>query len=339
MSGGRFEVRMKELDVNFFPVDMSRQLTFKPIRQIKNIILQNKIDIVHSQGARADFFARLSGKIADSPHIICTVAMPVEGFNVIALKKILYRFLDQISGRYVERFIVVSDSLKTLLTEGRGVPLERVVRIYNGIEADQYHPHMKETDLRNQWSIPSEAPLIGAIGRMVWQKGFEYLIKAAPEVLQVSPEAKFLLVGEGPLRTHLEQLVQELNLQDKVIFPGFRANIKNFLSIIDIMVVPSLLEGFPMITLEAMAMTKPIVASRIPGIVEQISHGTEGILVPPRNPKALVTAVLTLLQNKGLASKLSIAARGRVQNDFSVDRMIRDTANLYISLLERNNSF
>lgn len=338
MSGGRFEVRMKELGIKFFPVDMTRQLTFKPIRQLNNIIRQNKIDIVHSQGARADFFTRVSGKISDSPHILCTVAMPVEGFNVGLLKKISYRLLEKISGRYVDRFIVVSDSLKTLLTKGRGIPLQRVVKIYNGIAVDEYHPSMKETGLRNQWSIPSDVPLVGAIGRMVWQKGFEYLVKAVPEILQVAPEAKFLLIGEGPLRIHLEQSVQKSNLQDTIIFPGFQTNIKSFLSIIDIMVIPSIIEGFPMITLEAMAMKKPIVATRIPGIIEQISHGTEGILVSPRNPKELVTGILTLLQNRELASKLSIAARSRVKTDFTLEKMIRHTANLYNSLLQRNDN-
>jgi glycosyltransferase involved in cell wall biosynthesis len=167
MSGGRFEVRTKELGIKFFPLDMTRQLTFKPIRQIRNIIRQNKIDIVHSQGARADFFARLSGKIADSPHILCTLAMPVEGFDVGFLRKKIYRFADQISERYVDRFIVVSESLRKTLTADRGIPPQKIVRIYNGIELDKFRPDQKQVELRKHWGIPPEVPLIGAIGRLV----------------------------------------------------------------------------------------------------------------------------------------------------------------------------
>ena len=116
--------------------------------------------------------------------------MPVEGFDVGPIRKWIYRLLDQLSGHFVERFIVVSNSLKKTLIEERRIPHRRVVRIYKGIEVEQYHPDFKENASRNQWGIPPAAPLIGAIGRMVWQKGFKYLILAVPEILEVVPEVK-----------------------------------------------------------------------------------------------------------------------------------------------------
>jgi glycosyltransferase involved in cell wall biosynthesis len=230
-TNGLFTSELNRLEIEVFSVDMSRQLTLKPIRQIKKIIRNNEIDLVHSQGARADFFARSAGRIANAPHILCTVAMPVEGFEVGPLRKTIYRFMDRLSERYVEKFIVVSESLKNTLIKGRGIPPHRVVRIYNGIELDKYNPKLKKTSFRNNWGIPPAVPIVGAIGRMVWQKGFEFLIKAIPDIVQVTPDTRFLLVGDGPLRPNLENLARKLNVYDRIIFTGFRSDIPDLLSI------------------------------------------------------------------------------------------------------------
>jgi glycosyltransferase involved in cell wall biosynthesis len=336
MPGGRFQQGVEDLGLSIFPVDMSRQLAWKPIRQLRDIIRKKKIDLIHSQGARADFYARVAGKMAGVTKIICTVAMPVKGFDVGLMRKGIYRLLDQLSGHFVQRFIVVSDSLKKTLIENHRVPHQRVVRIYNGIEVDQYHPDSKENASRNQWAIPPAAPLIGAIGRMVWQKGFKYLIRAVPEILEIVPEARFLIVGDGPLRSNLQGLVNKLGVCDKITLTGFRSDIQNLISTFDILVVPSLAEGFPMITLEAMAMSKPLVATQIQGIIEQISDGVEGILVPPKAPKALGTAVLSLLQDRKLASRLGAAARSKVEACFSVEKMVEETEKVYLSVLKAN---
>jgi glycosyltransferase involved in cell wall biosynthesis len=309
--GGEFEGRLRELDIQFFSVNMGRRLSWKPVTQLRDIIRQNKIALVHSQGARADFFARVAGRIANAPHILCTLAMPVEGFDVGFLRKKIYRLADQISARYVERFIVVSDSLRTTLIEGRGISSQLVVRIYNGIELHQYHPDLKETSLRNNWGIPPSAPLVGAIGRMVWQKGFEFLIHAIPEIISDIHDVRFLFVGDGPLKSDLERLVRQLDISHKVIFAGFRPDISR-----------------------AMAMAKPIVATRINGIEEQISDGEEGLLVPPQSTKTLSAAVLELIQNNELASRLGTAARRKVETYFSVERMVGETEKVYLFALE-----
>jgi glycosyltransferase involved in cell wall biosynthesis len=313
---------------------MSRQLTLKPIRQIKKIIRNNEIDLVHSQGARADFFARSAGRIANAPHILCTIAMPVEGFEVGPLRKTIYRFMDRLSERYVEKFIAVSESLRNALIKGRGIIPHRVVRIYNGIELDKYNPKLKETSFRNNWGIPPAVPIVGAIGRMVWQKGFEFLIKAIPDIVGVTPNARFLLVGDGPLRPDLENLARKLNVYDRIIFTGFRSDIPDLLSTMDVLAVPSLLEGFPMITLEAMALATPVVATQINGITEQIVDGKEGVLIPPRNTDALASAVKQLITDRELSARLGTAARKRVESSFSVEKMVRETEKVYSSLLK-----
>jgi glycosyltransferase involved in cell wall biosynthesis len=337
MSGGIFEYELKQLGIKFYPVNMSRRLSLKPIRQIKEIIRNNKIDLLHSQGPRADFFARIAGRIAGVPHILCTVAMPVEGFDVGLLQKKIYRFIDQLTERYVERFIVVSDSLRQMLMERRGISAHQVVRVYNGIELSEYRPNGKEvrsqkSEVRREFGLSTDAPVIGAIGRMVWQKGFEYLIECVPEIVKTYPDAKILIVGDGPLRERLEALSEELRVRDNLIFTGFRSDIQDILSAIDILVVPSLLEGFPMVTLEAMAMAKPIVATNIDGITEQITDGVNGILVPPKDPSALAKAIIKVINDKELARSMGLAARKKVKQEFSVEKMVAETEKVYQSL-------
>ena len=120
-----------------------------------------------------------------------------------------------------------------------------------------------------------------------------------------------------------------------MIFTGFRSNIKEILSAINILVIPSLLEDFPMIILEAMAMAmaKPIIATNIDGITEQITDGVNGILVPPKDPSALANAVMRVLNDKEFARTMGLAARKKVEQEFSVEKMITETEKVYLSLL------
>jgi glycosyltransferase involved in cell wall biosynthesis len=338
MPGGTFAQKVSELGIHFHPVDMSRQLSLKPIFQLKNIFSTESIDLIHSQGARADFFARVAGRLAGAPHIICTIAAPVERFDVPAIRKTIYRLLDRLTEHYVERFIVVSNTLKQNLTKLRGINSRKVIKIYNGIELKQYRPQIQLPDLRHEFGISRDAPLIAFIGRMVWEKGLEYFIQSIPIINQRAPNARFLLVGDGPLRQQAELLVQSLDIEKKVTFTGFRSDISRVLATIDILVIPSLFEGFPMITLEAMAMAKAIVATNIPGITEQISNGEEGILVPSRNPEALAVAILRLVQDSNLSVSIGSKAQQKVENCFSIEKMIRETKNIYQSLLKSSSN-
>ena len=230
---------------------------------------------------------------------------------------------------------MVSHALHEHLSKNRRIAGNRIALIYNGVELDTLNDSREKTvTIRKELNISPDSPLIAAVGRMVWQKGFEYFIRTIPELVHNIPEARFLLVGDGPLRTNLESLARNLKIDNTVIFTGFRSDIQELLAAIDILTVPSILEGFPMIILEAMAMATPIVATQIQGITEQISNGQEGILVPPENSEALTAGLIRMITDKTLATKLSHAARRRVEKYFSVEKMASDTQDVYLSLLK-----
>lgn len=335
--GGIFENKLKNSGILLYHIDMSRRFSLKPIHQIIDIVLSKKIDLIHSQGIRADFYSRIAArKLGSTIRLVDTIAMPVEGFDVSPSRKKIYSFFDRFSERYVDRFIVVSETLKKTLINNHRIPKHKVIRIYNGIELKEYQPDDSGESFkqpRKEFCISEGVSLIGAIGRLVWQKGFEYLIEAIPEVLKEYQKVKFLFIGEGPLKERLKVKSERLRTKDYIIFAGFRKDIKEVLTALDILVIPSLREGFPIITLEAMAMAKPIIATRIGGITEQITDGKNGILVPPKDPFGIAKAIIRFISNKELARKMALSGKKSVEESFSVEKMVAETEKVYQSLV------
>ncbi len=222
-----------------------------------------------------------------------------------------------------------------------GIEPQRVVKIYNGIEKDEYCIENEETvcrrsRFRKESSLGEDVPVVGVIGRLVWQKGFEYFIEAIPDVLKRFPRAIFLIVGEGELKDELKVKSRILKLEDKIIFTGFRNDIKDVLASIDTFVMPSLREGLPVVLLEAMAMMKPIVATKIEGIREVLENGLTGLLVSPENPQVLSEAIVDLLIHKDKARQMGLAARKVVEERFGVDIMVQKVEGVYEELLQLN---
>jgi glycosyltransferase involved in cell wall biosynthesis len=331
--GEQFDQALQSSQFQFFPIDFSKRLSFSLVLKLADIIKKNSVDMVHGQGARVEFYARLASRLACRPRYISTIAMPVEGFDVGFFRKKIYRFFDHFSERFVDRFLVVSDTLKNKMINERNIPAEKVIRVYNGIETDHYSPTRRIRErVRSEFNIGEEQTLVGSVGRLVWQKGFEYLIRSIPQILSVDPKAQVLVVGDGPMRNELEELAERMKVGEHLIIAGFRTDIKEILSGLDILVIPSLLEGFPMITLEGMAMAKPIIATKIDGITEQITHEESGIIIPPRDPQAIANAIIKVVNNARLAETMGLEARKRVENDFSVDRMVAETEKVYQTL-------
>ena len=333
--GGEFYQAIKREDVTFIPVDFSRRVNPLLVYKLLRIVKEYRIDLVHGQAARAEFYARIAAGIARVKYV-STVAMPVEGFNVSYSRRYLYCMLDHITERFVDRFLVCSETLRKTYVLKHLIPEKLVTRIYNGIEIDLYSPGVdgkKCSHFKDELRIPQDTVLIGAIGRMVWQKGFEHLVRAIPHMAKELSNFTVLFVGDGELRNDLEQQCKDHNIDDRVIFSGFRSDIKEILSFIDVLVIPSLREGFPMVTLEAMAMARPIVATSIAGIVEQIIDMKTGLLVPPEDSDALAGAVVTIVQDKILADTLARNAREYVIEHFSIEKIVQETEKVYQVLL------
>jgi glycosyltransferase involved in cell wall biosynthesis len=261
--------------------------------------------------------------------------MFVEGYDVAPAKRALYRAGSRLSERFCDGFIAVSEAIRKVLVKAHRIPEEKVVRIYNGVELEAFRPgSLNGFRLKRELGLDPEAPLVGTIGRLVYQKAHDVFLQAASLVGQAVPGAQFLIVGEGPLRPRLERMVDELGLRT-CHFAGFRADIPNLLSIMDVFALPSILEGLPRVLLEALAMARAIVATRIDGVMEVAQHGVTALLVPPGDPAALADASISLLKDKELASRLGTAGRTLAEERFSVSRMVEEVDRFYTTLLRK----
>lgn len=332
--GGELEKTARRGGVEFFAVDMSRKINFSAIAQLSSLILQNRIDIVHSMGARADFFARLACSRKPSTAIVCTVAMLVDGFDVGLLRKTVYKIADRYSARYVTRYITVSRALKDRLVRERGIPPDKISIIYNGVEFDQYNPDLYSSEeARRTLGIRNNYPIIGTIGRLVYQKGFSYFLEAAKQVYLEKKQVQFVIVGDGNEEANLKQLAYSLGISHVCTFVGLRFDIAQLLSAFDVFVLSSILEGLPRIVIEAMAMKRPIVASDIDGVREQLRHNETGLLVPPADPKALAEAILDVLNDHERAECLGREARKDAEEKFDLKHTLANVEMLYEKVL------
>jgi glycosyltransferase involved in cell wall biosynthesis len=182
---------------------------------------------------------------------------------------------------------------------------------------------------RQELGVPADVPLCGVVANFYKTKGLEYFIDAAAIVAKKIPEVRFIIVGEGKLRPKLEKQIKNLGLQNKITLTGFREDALEILATMDIFVLSSLKEGLPFSLLEAGALGKPIVATRVGGVPEIIDHNQNGLLVPPAEAKTLAEAIITLLQNKKMVETFGQKIKEKVFRDFDLARTLERTAEVY----------
>ncbi|MHA2139803.1 MAG: glycosyltransferase family 4 protein, partial [Candidatus Hodarchaeales archaeon] len=154
--GQQFLQAIHRRQIQFIPTDFSKRLNFSLISRLSRIIKKNEINIVHGQGVRAEFYARFASRMAGNSRYVSTIAMPVEGFDVGPIRKKTYSLFDRFSERFVDRFLVVSNALRETMIRDHGIPAEKVIRIYNGIEVDHYLPQDQNGSrerIRNEFNI------------------------------------------------------------------------------------------------------------------------------------------------------------------------------------------
>ncbi len=338
LPGGIFGEKIKT-SAKVLPFNLRNRFNLVRIYQLAKIKKEKNIQIVHSQGARADFFARIAARLARVPAMVSTIAMPVEGFDVGIIKKIMYILLDGFSEKFMDRFIVVSEALRKRLIKKHRIPPEKVVKIYNGVKINsvQHQTKDEKKNLIQELKFPENIALVGTIGRLVWQKGLPFFIQAIKQIIdnrwQTPGEVKFLIVGEGNERESLENMVRKLGIEKNVIFTGFRKDVKEILEALDILVLPSIREGQPIILLEAMAMGKPVVATDIEGVNETLVNGITGILVLPQNSFVLAEAIIRLLKDRKKAQEMGQMGRKVVEEKFNLKDKIEQHKRLYEAIV------
>ncbi len=287
---------------------------------------RERFDIVHTHCSKAGMVGRVAAWAARRPVRIHTPHGPPFLQRVGPLKRALYKLLERAAGRITTVFIALSAFEERLLLDS-GVAQPGQVRLaHNDIE---FRPEPTDEDRRRgrrMLGVESDAFLVGAVGRLVEQKGHRFLVEAARRVVDARPDARFVVAGEGPLRAALEDRIGELALREHFRLLGQRDDVREWLPALDVFALPSLWEAMPYTILEAHDAGLPIVASDVCGLGEFLPCG---VLVPPENPAALAEALLDLAANAEKRRALGRRGREFARERFAFPRCAEQTAAIY----------
>jgi len=333
---GRLADELRRLGIDVTVIDESRHHSLDIIVSLTSFLIEHRIDLVHTHRNKDTVLGTIAAKLAGVPNLVRTVhglREPLTGWNRI--KYAAYEWLDTAMLRWFsDRVIAVSNHTAGALI-ANGHKASRVTTIHNGIDLRTMMPGRPVEDIRRELGVDDAAIIIGTAGRLSPVKSQETLLRAARVILDRQPGARFVIAGDGPLEHDLKVLASQLSIDRACTFLGARKDIIDVISAMDVFVLPSLSEGLPMAVLEAMALAKPVVVSKVGGLPEVIQHRQSGVLVPPANAAALAAACLELERDREYAARLGAAAKRAVEDEFSHEHNGRALVDLYCSIADR----
>lgn len=303
--------------------------------RLTRYIKRGNYAIVHTHSSEAGILGRWAAWLAGTPLIVHTVHGWAHHQQQHPLVRGIYIWLEKVTLPITAQLIVVSPrNIEKGLTDGIGRP-ENYVVIRSGIELDRFgQPQTPPLEMRTALGIPAEATVIGTVTRLSAQKAPLDFVQAAGQIAQQMPEAWFVIVGDGPLRSEVETLAKELNLNDRLVLTGLRRDVPELMATFDLFVLSSLWEGLPRVLPQAMATGLPIVATAVDGNAEAVRDRVNGRLVPPGEPEQLARTVIELLRQPGLMASMGRAGQDMV-GEFGAQRMVEQLADLYERLLRQ----
>jgi glycosyltransferase involved in cell wall biosynthesis len=330
------EIRDMGVEVLAFPFRSLRFLpvTFLRVLKLAIFLKKNNIDLVFANGAHNHIYGRLAALLARKKTIWYVMA--------ILSPKIMQNGLIGSLALLLNADIYIGDSDAVTESIRRIYPSCNSHTVHHGIDINRFNEKNIRHDIRKEFGISPDVPLISIIGRLQPWKGQDYFIKAAQIVSKELPEARYLIAG-GALfgmdldyPEYLQCLANEIGLADKIIFTGFREDVPEIIAASDVIVHASVEpEPFGLVIIEGMAMGKPVIATDAGGPREIIENGKTGILVPMRDSEAIAHAVLLLLRDDELRKKIGIAARKRVEAMFTAEKMTRQIEKIVEDCLSR----
>jgi glycosyltransferase involved in cell wall biosynthesis len=243
----------------------------------------------------------------------------------------LYYWIDRLCLPRYERVICVSEDLLQRCL-ACGVPADRCSLVENAIDTVQFSRWAPAAEAKKQLGIPPERFVVGAIGRLSAEKGFDILIRAVAELLKGGLDAELLIIGEGDEKARLESLIAELGAEGRIRLLGYRSDTRELYEAMDLFALSSYREGLPNVLLEAMSLEVPVLATRVAGIPRLIRDGENGLLVEPGDPQGLARALAGLLADDGLRDRLSRAGRATVETNYSFEVRMRKIRAIYDNL-------
>jgi glycosyltransferase involved in cell wall biosynthesis len=282
----------------------------RPVRALLGLVRAMRAerpDVVVTRGYNAEALGRIAAALTRVPRSVVWVHNATDITPRGRVRPVVDRLLEPVTSAYYG----VAHAQRSYLAEHLGHPAEKVEIIHNGVDPDRYAPRE-----------PAGAGTIGIVAVLREEKDHRTVLRAMRMVVDEVPEAHLSVIGDGPLRRELEQLARQLGITANVTFAGSRSDVAALLPTLDVAVLSSTTECFPMAVLEAMASGVPVVGTAVGGVPEMVEDGVTGYLVPPRHPRAMADALVKILRDPARGAEMGRAARDRVLAEFTLDRSV-----------------
>ena len=314
---------------------------YDPIVLLKLIKLlkKNRYDIIHTHTTKAGILGRIASHIAGVPVIIHGLhGSTFQAFNSGLLNWLLFLF-ERLTGRFTDAYISVSNVLSEKYIEKGIGKKENYYTVHSGMELETFYNVREKNNYRKkqgELGINSKHFVIGNVARLETRKGHKFLLDALKKIIEDRKgcHLKLLIIGEGQDREGLVSYVKKLDLEDKVIFTGYRKNIEELMALMDIFVLTSLREGLPRVLVQAAAVGIPSVAFNVDGVSEIIKDNYNGFLVRPRDVGQLTNRIIKYVDNKELIELHGKNGRNFVNGKWSVEDMVNKVDEIYQNLIE-----
>lgn len=321
-----------DLPVHIYPLHGSLYNWRSLVSQFRlmNDVRKRRFDIVHAWGWYPNIFAIPASRAARRPIIIASIRDAGAYMTPVKIKAL------KLACRLADCVVANSKAGRDWIVE-QGVNEDKTVVLRNGIFAPpRIDKRTHGGGVRDEFGIPAGTPVCACVGRLVSGKGIDFFLRAARILAERGRDVRFLMVGahsaEQNYQWEMQDLVRELSIGHRVIFTGQRQDVREILRDVDILVHPSLTEGLSNVIMEAMAASIPVIATRVGGNPELVEDGRTGLLVPPRDAEEIANAVCLLLDQPQMARDFGERARQRILDEFTMERMLSKTQDLYLKL-------
>jgi len=324
--GGHLMEKALGAGLKVAPLRMKGQWDLQAVWRIRQWIQNQRIEIVNTH--------------KPLPHTLGVLAAGWTKSIVVATRRVSFPLRRHPFSRWkwdkaVAGLIAVSKGVSESLIAS-GIPEKKVVVIYSAVDLERFHPEVPGEGVRREFGIPPNSPVVGQVADFRAYKGYDILIDAAAIVLKEMPGVHFFCIGhKGSEYEKLSQQANRLGIARQILFTGFRNDVEAFYSNMTLCVnCTTIAEGLPGSLREALAMRVPVIGSDVSGNRELAIPGRTGVLVPPKDPRALAEAILALLKDPARRQAMGIEGRRFMEAEFSVRTMVNRTESLYLNLVE-----
>ena len=324
-------IQFRQAGIEVHSLGLRRKTDLAVALRLRTLLRQLRPDILHTYLLHSNVVGRIVGRLVGVPAIIGSE-------RTIGQARRWGLLATRLTNSLTDAVEVNSETGAQAVERDLGVPPEKIEVVRSGIDLDAFGGSAKRAETRSALRIADSHHLVLYVGRLRPVKGIEYGIRAFARALAQNENMHMAMAGEGEQLGYLENLVAELRISEKATFLGVRNDLPDLFSAADSVLMPSLNEGFPRTAIEAMAAGKPVIATGVGGTPEAIVDGETGILVPPKDIEAMASALVELVGDPELQSRLGAAGREHAMQNYSVENYVTRLDTLYRQLLGSANS-